>query len=597
MARKFYTPIDLTGLELTNFKIHNLASDPTPKGEGHAYFNTVDHEIRVYNGTSWMPVGGSVLFGDTASRPSAANDGRLYANTQTGVLYIDNGETWDQIGIGTATTDTLTNKTLDGAKVTGTTSFRNGSDVEYLKIERSGTGTARITAADDLALRAVNDIVLYPGNDVGGHTGKAYIHWGDDAWNAYPQREIATVGTTQVFTNKTINDELYFTNPSTIPNDGGIKVNDVTEEFEIKAYVSNLVLKSIGDDIILNADGDVYKTANDSADNILVTRGDSVTLTNKTLGSTTLLGADLDANEYKIINLANPVDDYDAANKRYVDAATTGLTWKQAVNVHMDSAEVTALGVSVSGSFLTSSIIDGLLVIDGHTLTNADAGYRILVTGTGTNTDGIWVLETVATLNWTASRALDADVFEELKGVAVFVMEGTVYAATSWVQSSHYITDFTDQEWAQFSGQGTYTAGDGISLTGTAFAVNLDSDSLAKSGSGLKVNLFNNGGLDNDGGVYVKTTAGVKVDGSGYVTIDTDVVVRKYATSLTYESGTPTSFTVTHDLGTRDVTVAVYDTTTYEEVITDVVRTSTTVVTVSFAESPASGAFRVVVHA
>ena len=89
MARKFFTPIDLTGLELTNFKIHNLASDPTPKGEGHAYFNTVDHEIRVYNGSNWMPVGGSVLFGNTASRPAASNDGRLYVDTQKAVLYFD----------------------------------------------------------------------------------------------------------------------------------------------------------------------------------------------------------------------------------------------------------------------------------------------------------------------------------------------------------------------------------------------------------------------------------------------------------------------------------------------------------------------------
>ena len=59
--------------------------------------------------------------------------------------------------------------------------------------------------------------------------------------------------------------------------------------------------------------------------------------------------------------------------------------------------------------------------------------------------------------------------------------------------------------------------------------------------------------------------------------------------------GTNTSFALTHGLGTRDLAVFIYDNTTYEEIITDVVLTSTTVVTVSFATAPASNAYRVVI--
>lgn len=59
--------------------------------------------------------------------------------------------------------------------------------------------------------------------------------------------------------------------------------------------------------------------------------------------------------------------------------------------------------------------------------------------------------------------------------------------------------------------------------------------------------------------------------------------------------GTATSFALTHGLGTRDVVVAIYDNSTYEEVITDVVLTSTSVVTVTFAVAPASNAYRVVI--
>jgi hypothetical protein len=56
-----------------------------------------------------------------------------------------------------------------------------------------------------------------------------------------------------------------------------------------------------------------------------------------------------------------------------------------------------------------------------------------------------------------------------------------------------------------------------------------------------------------------------------------------------------TSFALTHSLGTRDVTVLIYDNATYEQVYADVVMTSTTVVTVTFATAPALNAFRVVI--
>lgn len=60
-------------------------------------------------------------------------------------------------------------------------------------------------------------------------------------------------------------------------------------------------------------------------------------------------------------------------------------------------------------------------------------------------------------------------------------------------------------------------------------------------------------------------------------------------------NATNTSFVLTHGLNTRDVIVSIYDNTTFEEVITDVVLTSTTQVTVSFATAPSLNAYRVVI--
>jgi hypothetical protein len=110
------------------------------------------------------------------------------------------------------------------------------------------------------------------------------------------------------------------------------------------------------------------------------------------------------------------------------------------------------------------------LIIDGHdVLGDADSGYRILITNAGA-TSGIYVYNSTGG-SWTLTRAVDADAYSELVGAAVFVMEGTNYGSTAWVQAEHYLSSFTGQSWTQFSGQGTYLAGNGLTLDGTTFEI------------------------------------------------------------------------------------------------------------------------------
>lgn len=230
----------------------------------------------------------------------------------------------------------------------------------------------------------------------------------------------SVVGTTdsQVLTNKTINDELYFTNPSTIPNDAGIKVNDSTESLEIKAYTNDMELTAYNDvlitsnngDIVLNADGNAY------------------------IGS---------------VSAGNEI-----ATNSYVDNAVSGLDWKQAVNV------IAFANVALTGSTPLS--------IDSHTVSD---GYRVLLTEQSTDSEnGIYDMS-ITGGSYTLSRSADADAFGELVGAAVFVMEGTTYNNTSWVQSNHYLSDFTSQTWTQFSGSGSVVAGTGIAVDGLEVSV------------------------------------------------------------------------------------------------------------------------------
>jgi hypothetical protein len=177
--------------------------------------------------------------------------------------------------------------------------------------------------------------------------------------------------------------------------------------------------------------------------------------------------AESDANGYtdaEIITALSTAQGYadtaEANANAYTDNAVSGLNWKQAVNLLYDAAIPV-----LSGSGATQ------LEVDGHSaLDDSDSGYRLLLSG-GTSTDGIYVYNSTGG-SWTLTRADDADEFGELIGSAVYVMEGTQYGSTSWVQSNHYLTDFTGQSWTQFSGQGSVTAGTGITVDGLEVSVN-----------------------------------------------------------------------------------------------------------------------------
>ena len=82
-------------------------------------------------------------------------------------------------------------------------------------------------------------------------------------------------------------------------------------------------------------------------------------------------------------------------------------------------------------------------------------------------------------------------------------------------------------------------------------------------------------------------------DKTGTVAMTSDITDRFYSTSI--GDGTATSYTVTHNLGSQDVIVQLYDTSSLDTVFADVVRTSTSVVTIDFAAAPTSNDIRVLV--
>lgn len=111
--------------------------------------------------------------------------------------------------------------------------------------------------------------------------------------------------------------------------------------------------------------------------------------------------------------------------------------------------------------------------------------------------------------------------------------------------------------------EASYTAGNGIALTGSAFSVT------------------------------PKTTGGIVVDATG-VSVDATIVAKKF--SATIGDGSTTAIVVTHNLGTQDVIMQVKQAATpFAEVECDMAATTTTTATFTFATAPAANAYRVIV--
>jgi len=172
----------------------------------------------------------------------------------------------------------------------------------------------------------------------------------------------------------------------------------------------------------------------------------------------------------RIIDLANPVDPQDAATKQYVDDVVQGLNVHEAVQA-ATTADVDATynnGTSGIGATLTFNTVT--TVIDGWTLTIGD---RILVKNQTLPTEnGIYVVSQI-TGTTVFTRADDFNQPVEMDGGSfTFVQHGTVNNNTGWVQIDTVTTVGTSPiDFVQFSGAGTYTAGTGLTLTGTQFSI------------------------------------------------------------------------------------------------------------------------------
>jgi len=513
MARKFVVSLDLNKNELLNARIQNLSSAPSSPVAGQIYYNTSTNVLYFYNGSEWTPTSGSTEVIQDVIGSS------IVGGTGLTATYADLA--------GTTTID------LDNTTVTAG-SYGSTTSIPTFTVDAQG----RLTAAGEETISTDLNLSSDSGTGTISLLSETLTVSGGEGIDTSISGNTVTISAEDATSsNKGI---ASFNATDFTVSSGAVTIN----EERIQDIVASEIHGGTGIDATYN---DSTGTVTIDIDSTVATLEGSQNLKNKTLESASLTN-DLDANSKKITNLATPTAPGDAANKGYVDNAVAGLNWKQAVNL-----------------LATSNIADltdfTTITIDSHVVDVDQIGYRILLTGQSTDADnGIYEVVAATGSNITLSRTDDADVYSELVGASVFVMEGTNYANTSWVQSNHYLTDFTNQDWVQFSGAGAYTAGAGLTQDGTTFAVG--------QGTGITVNA-------ND------------------VAIDTSVVARKYTTLI--GDGTNTSYTVTHNLGNQWATVQVFEGSTQVEA--DVTLASSNTVTVAFAAVATADQYRVVITA
>jgi hypothetical protein len=309
---------------------------------------------------------------------------------------------------------------------------------------------------------------------------------------------------------------------------------------------------------------------------------------------------DLNMGGYKLTNLATPVASTDAANKQYVDDVAQGL------NIHAASYAATTANLNATysngssgvGATLTNAGTQAAFTTDGTTPSVND---RILVRlQTNQAQNGIYTLTTAGSgsTNWVLTRATDFDTSTEIAGGDfTFVDNGTTLANTGWVNVDEVTTVGTDPiVFQQFSGAGTYTASNGVVLNGTVFSFDPRTGyGLQTGASGAEIKLATTSGLNLTTDLAVGAGNGISVL-TNTVAIDSTVVVSKYAANV--GDGSATSYTITHNLGTRDVIVSVYEGSgSYAEVICDVNHATTNTITLLFSVAPTLNQYRVVVHA
>jgi hypothetical protein len=286
------------------------------------------------------------------------------------------------------------------------------------------------------------------------------------------------------------------------------------------------------------------------------------------------------------------------SNKLFVH---DGSNW---VDVSGDITSITA-GTGLTG---TASTGDVTLSLDTSGVTAASYGSSTAIPVLTIDQYGRVTSASTAniTTSWTIS---DGSTTQQIAGGDTLIVQGTANEVDVAVTATDTLTIGLPND-VTIGNNLTVTGN--LTVSGTTTTVNTETINLADNIITLNSNAT--GSASEDAGIEVERGDDTNVsilwdesatawtftnDGSTYYNVPTptniasSITAREYVASI--GDGSTTSFTVTHNLGSRDVIVQLFDNSTYDTVYADVERTTTNTLTVAFAAAPSSNDIRVLV--
>jgi len=278
------------------------------------------------------------------------------------------------------------------------------------------------------------------------------------------------------------------------------------------------------------------------------------------------------------------------AQGRLTAAGETDVATILTVNGDTGTTGISLLSESLQvsgGEGIDVAVTDNTITISGEDATTTNKGIASFQTADFTVTSGAVSIKNV-NLGTQTTGDYVANITGTANEVTVSPTSGEGTTVTIGLPDDVTVTN-------------NLTVGGNLNVTGTINSVNTTQVNIVDN----KINLNTDftGTPTADAGIRVERGTGADVEVLWNETDDRwtltnngtnyHAITRKF--SATIGNGTLTQVPVTHNLGARDVSVQVYDSSTFDTVECDVVRTSTSVVTLGFTVAPAAGAYTVVI--